>query len=292
MNVIRCGVASVFFWALLPLDRPLSSYGQVLPHEWGYLSLSAVLGVVIGDTLYLGAIKQIGVSRAMALAGIHPLTTLFFEWLLLRSPVSWIFFVGSSLVVMGVMCLSYRAQRMPETPDRRPVRFTFGTLLALSAAQIWGLSTVILKPALAHLSPVQANSLRMPFVGIILYSIWSWSGRKAGLRQMDKRSFLIVAGTGILGMGGLLAVPNLRIPSWAGQNRHPGFGLAGLRHGDGCVFSERASVYRVGPAKTATLVSASPVFGTVMAVFFLKEPLTLRLVLGVGLCVAGVWLVS
>lgn len=261
MNVIRCGVASVFFWALLPLDRPLSSYGQVLPHEWGYLSLSAVLGVVIGDTLYLGAIKQIGVSRAMALAGIHPLTTLFFEWLLLRSPVSWIFFVGSSLVVMGVMCLSYRAQRMPETPDRRPVRFTFGTLLALSAAQIWGLSTVILKPALAHLSPVQANSLRMPFVGIILYSIWSWSGRKAGLRQMDKRSFLIVAGTGILGMG-----------------------VGSLLY--------LTSVYRVGPAKTATLVSASPVFGTVMAVFFLKEPLTLRLVLGVGLCVAGVWLVS
>ncbi len=51
------------------------------------------------------------------------------------------------------------------------------------------------------------------------------------------------------------------------------------------------AIARIGPAKMATLGSVSPVFGLVMAVIFLKEKVTLRLVTGVGLCVVGVWLV-
>ena len=47
----------------------------------------------------------------------------------------------------------------------------------------------------------------------------------------------------------------------------------------------------IGPAKTTTLSSVSPVFGLVMAVLFLKEKVSLRIVLGAALCVSGVWLV-
>ena len=47
----------------------------------------------------------------------------------------------------------------------------------------------------------------------------------------------------------------------------------------------------IGPAKTATLTAATPVFGLVMAVLFLKEKPTPPLLAGVALCVTGVWLV-
>ena len=46
-----------------------------------------------------------------------------------------------------------------------------------------------------------------------------------------------------------------------------------------------------GPAKTATLTSATPVLSLILAVIFLKEQITLRLVTGIALCVAGVLLV-
>ena len=45
------------------------------------------------------------------------------------------------------------------------------------------------------------------------------------------------------------------------------------------------------PAKTATLSSVSPVFSLVLEILFLKEKVTTRLVLGVGLCLVGVWIV-
>ena len=51
------------------------------------------------------------------------------------------------------------------------------------------------------------------------------------------------------------------------------------------------SLEMIGPAKTATLSSTSPVLGMLMAVAFLKEHVTFRVVAGVVLCVAGVWLV-
>ena len=58
------------------------------------------------DTIFLLAIREIGASHASAVGGLQPLTTLFFEWMLLRSPLSWSLFVGSCFVVLGVICLS------------------------------------------------------------------------------------------------------------------------------------------------------------------------------------------
>ncbi len=51
------------------------------------------------------------------------------------------------------------------------------------------------------------------------------------------------------------------------------------------------AVLFIGPAKTATVTSATPVLSLILAVIFLKEQITLRLLTGVALCVAGVLLV-
>ena len=130
-----------------------------------------------------------------------------------------------------------------------------------AAAFLWGLSTVMLRPAIVHLTSVQANSVRMPLVSVILFLVWWWTRLRGCLREMGLRALTIVAATGIAGMGvgSMLFLTAIRL---------------------------------AGPAKTATLASSSLVFGMAMAVAFLKEELTLRLVLGVLLCVSGVWLVT
>ncbi len=257
MNGIRCVVATGFFWVLLPFGPPLSSYGQVTGNEWALLLGGLVIGMAIGETLYLTAIKEIGLSRTMALAGTFPLTTLFFEWALLRHPFSRTFFLGSCLVVVGVICLSARSR---QAPGEHPVRLALGVFLALFASLLWGLSTVMLKPAIAHLTAIQANSVRLPLTALVLFLTRSWTGPVMRLLDIDRRALFIVAVSGIIGMG---------IGSML-------FLMA---------------IDRIGPAKMATLASVSPVFGLTMAVIFLKEKMTLRLVTGVGLCVAGVWLV-
>lgn len=257
MNVVRCAAATGLFWLLLPFGPSLSGLGAVQPREWALLLGSVMVGPVTGETAYLRAIREIGVSRSMALAGTYPLATLIFERLLLDVPVRPAFALGSALVVLGVVCLSTRSRRAAAEADVRPWP---GVFLALSAAALWGLSTVMLKPAIAHLTAVQANSIRMPQVVLVLFLARRWTWEAVRLKALDRRALLVVAATGVLGMG----VGSLMF---------------------------LVAIDLVGPAKAATLTATAPVFGLAMGVGFLRERLTVRVLAGVGLCVAGVWLV-
>ena len=144
---------------------------------------------------------------------------------------------------------------MPQTGKR----FTIGIPLALLTALLWGLSTVFLKAALTSLTPIQVNSVRLPFVTIILYTTWAFSGKKTN--KLRTSSLPLIASTGVFGMG-----------------------LGSLLY--------LIALAKIGPSKTSALISTSPVFSLIMALVFLKEKISIRLALGVGLCVAGVWWVS
>ena len=77
MNAIRCAVAGAAFWLALPFDSvPLVGLLEVTAAEWIMMLAALSLGVALGDTLYLIAVKEIAVSRTLALTGTFPLTTL------------------------------------------------------------------------------------------------------------------------------------------------------------------------------------------------------------------------
>lgn len=254
MNVIRCGTAALFFWIWLPFSDPLAGLEQVSTDEWLLLVGSIVVGMVTGDTLYLTAIREIGLSRALALSSTYPLTTLLFEWLLLRRPASGGLALGCCLVALGVVLLSGRGRE----PESRPLHLKYGVALALVASVLWGLSTVMLYPAVAHLTLVQANSVRMPLVALLLYLIRIRS--PAEFRCLDRRTLLVVAGSGLIGMG-----------------------ISSLMY--------LAAIKLIGATRAVTLTSVSPVFGMILSVVFLKEQVGLRVLLGIAACMGGVWLV-
>lgn len=258
MNAIRCGTAALFFWILLPFSDPLTGLDQVSLDEWLLLFGSVVIGMTLGDTLYLTAIREIGLSRALALSATYPLATLLFEWLLLQRPATPNLALGCCLVAAGVVLLSGRARQAPATPALRPVRLKYGVALSLVASLLWGLSTVMLYPAVAHLSLVQANAIRMPLVTLLLYAIRIRS--PAQFRRLDRRTLLVVAGSGLIGMG-------------ASSLMYLG------------------AIKLIGATKAVTLTSVSPVFGLILSVVFLKEQVDLRVLLGIATCMGGAWLV-
>ena len=70
--------------------------------------------------------------------------------------------------------------------------------------------------------------------------------------------------------------------------------IVGLTGGLGMGLGAYLFVYAIaeaGVGKVATLTSSSPLFGMAMAVVFLKEQVTWQMVVGMGLCLAGVWVV-
>jgi drug/metabolite transporter (DMT)-like permease len=256
MNALRCGTAGLMFWVLLGLFGSVDSYWLVTLKEWLLLTGSVVIGVSLGDTLYLWSIREIGSSRTMAIVGIVPLPTLVFEHYLLGQPFPARFVAGCFFVVAGVACLSRRESAAEDVVGH----LKLGVVLSLSATLLWGLSTVMIKPALANLSPIEANSVRMPLVATLLFGGYVLTRSPRNGPPVTGKTAVIVGFTGLLGMG---------IGSY--------------------LFLK--SIDMIGPTKTAVLGALAPVFTMVMAAFFLKEPITKLIFVGVFLCVCGVLLV-
>lgn len=258
ITAIRCGIATPIFWVLLPFGPPLETLLAVPLYEWALLIGSVFIGILIGDLLYLHAMRHIGISRTMALVGTFPISTLLWEQLLLDSPTTYTFVLGCFLAASGTILMSRQSQQQKDNAEFTHMKR--GVILALSAALLWGLSTTMLKPAIANLTSVQANSVRMPFVALGLLLIWRFNRRRNAALQLDKKTAIILCFTGLMGMalGSFLYIE---------------------------------AVDQIGPAKTATVSAATPVIALIMAVIFLKEALTIRLVLGISLCVTGVILV-
>ena len=258
MNCIRCGVAGLMLWMAVPfVSPPIADMALVPWQDWALLFIGCALGIALGDTLYLGGIKEIGISRTMALTGTFPLTTLLWESALLGEPMTQALVLGSVLVIAGVALLSGLGAK---EEDAQNMRLRYGVFLALAASVLWGLSSTLLKPATSHLDTTHANAVRMPLIALLVYGFRILPSGNESLRGISWRSFVIIGLTGALGMG-------------LGAN----------------LFLYAITQSSVG--KVAILTSISPVFGMVMAVIFLKEKVTWQVVVGMGLCLAGVWVV-
>lgn len=143
VNMIRCGAGGLLLCLALPLGGPLASLLQVTPLEWCLLFGSLLFGVVLGDTGYIAALREVGVSRTMPIAGTYPLATLLFEWVLFDHAAGLGLLAGSCLVVAGVVFMTSRPTAAAEPTTKAKV----GVALALGAALCWGLSCALLKPA-------------------------------------------------------------------------------------------------------------------------------------------------
>jgi drug/metabolite transporter (DMT)-like permease len=248
------------FLGLLPISQadPLAAFREVNLVQWCLLIGTGMIGIGIGDTLYLNAIKHLGVGKGMALCGVNPLITLAVERFCFGKSFSSSFVAGALLVVFGVAMLSTAASQKGafSVADSLPL---VGVASALGAALLWGVSTALLKPAIEGLTPIQANSVRHPLVALMMFLPLAIRRRSWRPRRIDWRTVTIVAATGVTGMG-----IGSYLFLWA--------------------------VDLIGPARTTTLLGSSQVFGFIMAAVFLREEVRIKTAFGVLLTACGVWL--
>ncbi len=227
---------------------------------------SAILGMALGDTLYVASLNMLGLTRGFTISlGLFVFLTYVLGVALLGEEITARAAIGSALVVAGVYAVALRGRRA-EAPTTA-VTANGGTVrrgLALVGltALVWSLATVWLGDAVEGQNAVAVTALRLPATGLVLGFVAA-ALPHSGIRQraISRRDHgaLFLAGLFGTGIGSLLFI---------------------------------YAVQEAGVGRAAVATAISPLFAVPLAAIFLRERLTFWLVAGVAAAVAGLALIS
>jgi drug/metabolite transporter (DMT)-like permease len=265
LNIIRSVAAVVFICLLIPFAGATAELRAVSTPTVIAMVGSGILAIGLGDSLFFASLPALGASLAVPISSsVYPLLTVLVAFLWLGETVTPLVLVGSLLVMLGIFLLLWQASPVIAPPAGDPRRSRFGfrgaVLLLMVATVFWTLSTTWLKAGTGDLGPVAAGALRTG--GTTLFLLPAMLARREGSAapHFEFGSVVWVMAAGILavGIGSLFYI---------------------------------AAVQEAGAGRTAILTSTMPLFNLPLAVLFLRERVTARIVAGTIIGVLGIWLI-
>jgi drug/metabolite transporter (DMT)-like permease len=133
--------------------------------------------------------------------------------------------------------------------------------LLILACVVWAISTAWLKAGLGDLDVLAVGIIRIVINALILLPVAGLVGGRREIAGNGMRNTAALAAAGVLGIG-----------------------IGSLFY----IFA----VQEVGAGRTAVLTSTQPLFALPLAVLFLREKITPKVVLGTALCILGIWFVA
>lgn len=180
LNIIRLGFAFVLLAAFSYFRRGLILPTDASLHAWTWLSLSGIIGFVLGDMFLFASFAMIGARISMLLMTLVPPFAAIMSWFLLGETMSLMSLSGMFLVVSGISISIWSRQKQGEK-----IKLNFskkGILFAMLGAigQAGGL--VLSKFGMIDYDPFAATQIRIMagFVGfaIIITLLGRWTNVK------------------------------------------------------------------------------------------------------------------
>jgi DME family drug/metabolite transporter len=267
MNAFRSVVSAAVFVILAAATGAFAALAAGPAVTVLKLTAASLLSYVVGDSFYYTSLALIGVSRTLPISASYPALVVVVAAVFFGRSVTWTVAAGCVLVAAGVWLVGSRGAPAASTPKGEQVPLVGvnrrkGVVLALLAACLWSISVNLLGDVAATVSAVSANAVRLPVAAVALVLICivregGWSSFRSCLAAIGGRRLAILAASALIGSvgGSFLFV---------------------------------VAVKHAGPAKAAILNSTAPLFSLPMAFVVLRETLTVRLVTGVLLSVAGI----
>jgi drug/metabolite transporter (DMT)-like permease len=250
-------IKSLLGLLLLAAALCLIGWGPVKSFPLGWLALSGLLGISLGDTFFFAALRRLPAHRLVILMLLAPVVTLLMALCLLGERPALVSWTGIGLVLAGVsLTFKDKVESNQESRDRG-LGLLFGILSILSMAG----SVIIAKIGLQDVSALEGTFLRLFFgfagmlaVGLARKELRTWIVplRQAGLRWRFLAAVIIVT--------------------------FGGFWLS------------LYAIKRLDVSIANTLLATEPVFALPLAVIWLREHPTAFAVIGalLALCGAGV----
>lgn len=120
LNTFKCTLASLVFIFIVGCTN-ISASAPFFSHtasrsDVGMLILSSVLGIVVGDTCWLKAMKMLGARRVIVVDVIKPFLAAVVGFVGLGEPVTWWLVLGLCLTMAGVLVVNLEKEKMRRRP--------------------------------------------------------------------------------------------------------------------------------------------------------------------------------
>jgi drug/metabolite transporter (DMT)-like permease len=265
-NLIRLFMAFIFIGVYGLFIR-----GSFLPigasaHNWIWLSLSGVVGFVLGDLFLFQAYVVVGARVSMLIMSLTPPITAFIGWIVMGEKLTGQNFLGMFLTLFGIILVLFNRESKSDAENnengRRKVKLIYpvlGILLAFGGALGQAGGLVLSKYGMKDYDPFAATQIRV-ITGVIGFSLIflftnSWSKLANAFKNRK-------------------AMTRLSIGAFFGPFLGVSFSLLSVKH--------------TSTGIASTIMSIVPVLIIAPAVIFLKEKLTIKEVIGSIIAVGGV----
>jgi len=233
-------------------------FPDFIGQEYFILIISGIIGVAIGDILFLASLRRIGSSLSAIVSTGYTISIFILAFLMFGEVISFISYIGGVLVILGVVIGT-----IDRDLDRTPKEILYGVSFGLLANLCTAYSILLLRPIM-DVHPV------LP-IALVRFSIG-----------------MIISAFGILYLNGKLALRETILKGFSNYNLLAGaffgtflsviFWLAGFKF----TLAGRAAIYN----------QLSTIFIILLASVFLNQQMTKRKWVAVSLALMGSFIVS
>ncbi|MCB9015257.1 MAG: DMT family transporter [Lentimicrobiaceae bacterium] len=265
VNILRLFLAFIFLGIFGFFSTGFFFPAHASYHNWVWLSVSGLVGFVIGDLFLFQSYVVVGARISMLIMALAPPIAAVTGWLMLGEKMNFQSLAGMVITFAGIsLTILSRKEKNPESSsgNRLNIRFKYpvkGLLLAFGGAAGQGVGLVLSKYGMQDYDVFAASQIRV-ITGVLgfalvitIYGAW--------FRVKDAFS-------------NLPAMKNLSIGAFFGPFLGVSFSLMAVKFTSSGIAS--------------TIMSIVPVMIIAPSVFILKEKVSLREIIGAVIAVVGV----
>lgn len=258
LNFFRSIPVTIYAFLALSLLGKWSLLNELNTVIVVYIGISSLLVLAVGDTLYFIGLRSAGVATTVPIAYSYSIFVAIISTVFLRESLTAPILLGTVAVVLGVWLVASRAGNDAKKQKIQKL----GVLAALGTSLCWACGLTLFKVVLGKTDPFVLSFVRMLFLlpTLGLFTLLS-SGTRSSFRNITRSSIFTVF------LGGLIAL---------------GVGDTFLYIG---LEIAKASV-------VAPLSSTTPLFAAFIAILFLNERVSKRVVVGTLLVTVGAILLT
>jgi drug/metabolite transporter (DMT)-like permease len=257
VNIIRLVIGLGFLTLLNLLFRGLLLPTDASLHNWIWLSVSGLIGFVLGDFFLFKSYTIIGSWFAMLIMTLAPPMAAIFGWLLLHESLSLLSITGIIITLSGIVIAMFKRDK--ENRRMTVSKPLIGLLYAFGGALGQALGIVFSKYGMQQYNPFAATQIRiiMGILGFIVLITLAGKWRSVHAALSNRKAMLPIT-----------------IGSFFGPFLGVSFSLLAIQH--------------TSTGIASTIMALVPIFIIPPSIWLFKHKVTIREIIGTIISLSGV----